>query len=65
MPKNLIQKKEIKIAREKFNKMSELDIEELVDTILKGLPGTDTGYSLDDVQAALDLYQNIDSEQLK
>ena len=45
--------------------MSELDIEDLVDTILKGLPGTDTGYSLEDVQAALDLYKNIDSEQLK
>ena len=57
--------KEIKIAREKFNQMSELEVEELVDTILKGLPGTDTGYSLDDVQAALDLYKNIDSKQLK
>ena len=57
--------KEIKIARETFNQMSESDIKELVDTILKGLPGSDTGYSLDDVQAALDLYKNIDSVQLK
>ena len=33
--KNSYTEKEIKIAREQFNKMSELDIEELVDTILK------------------------------
>ena len=63
--KNSYTEKEIKIARETFNKMNELDIQELVETILKGLPGTDTDYTLDDVQAALDLYKDIDSSKLK
>src|SRR5690606_18076142 len=51
-------------ASEYFRTLSEEDKQELTDTIIAGLPGTEQGYSLIAFQEILDTYKNIDEKAL-
>ncbi|MCH7401756.1 mannonate dehydratase [Belliella kenyensis] len=47
-----------------LEKLGEEDIEQLVSNVIKGLPGSEEGYSLEQFQLALDAYKGIDHQQL-
>jgi len=57
---------EIERAKTSFEQMSAADIDQLVETILAGLPGGTTGeHSLESFRQSLKRYQAIDDEQLR
>jgi mannonate dehydratase len=56
---------EIHRATERFNKMSLEEKVILESNMLKGLPGSEESFTLEQFQAALDTYANIDSQKLK
>lgn len=58
-------KYEIENSRNYFNSLSKKEKEEIRDNIIKGLPGSEEGYSLDSFKEILKTYDNIDSNQLK
>ena len=58
-------KSEIENARNYFNSLSKKEKDEIRDNIIKGLPGSEEGYSLDSFKEILKTYDNIDSNQLK
>ncbi|WP_232834906.1 mannonate dehydratase [Pleomorphovibrio marinus] len=51
-------------ARSYTEEMSEEEKQKLINTIIAGLPGAEAGYTLEDFQAALDTYQDIDADKL-
>ena len=48
-----------------YNSLSDSSIAQLTDTIIKGLPGAEKSYTLEDFQKAIDSYGAIDNEQLR
>ncbi len=51
-------------AKAYADEMSEEEREKLINTIIAGLPGAEEGYTLEDFQAALDTYEDIDEDRL-
>lgn len=56
---------EIARAEERFGEMSRKEKDLLTSNILKGLPGSEEGYSLEDFLAILDTYREVDAEALR
>ncbi|MEQ8238309.1 MAG: mannonate dehydratase [Cyclobacteriaceae bacterium] len=52
-------------AQVAFDKMSDADKDLLVNNIIAGLPGAEEGYSLDQFNAVLSTYDQIDASKLK
>lgn len=52
-------------ATDRFQGMTPAEIQQLQDTILLGLPGSEEAFSLDSFQGLLDEYQTISSDQLR
>ena len=57
--------KEIEEANNKFKNLEQSDIERISDNMLKGLPGSEEGYSMEEFKAMLDTYTGIDADQLR
>ncbi|TVP49421.1 MAG: mannonate dehydratase [Mongoliibacter sp.] len=55
---------EIHAAKNFFENASKADIQRVQDNILKGLPGSEEGYTLEQFKAALATYKEIGREQL-
>ncbi len=58
-------KDEIARAEARFDEMSRKDKDRLTQNILQGLPGAEEGYTLDDFQAVLETYSDIDADALR
>ena len=56
---------EIEQAKNHFNNLEVLDIQRISDNILKGLPGSEEGYSMDEFKAMLNTYKGINADQLR
>lgn len=56
---------EVKEAAEYYAAMSSDDIDNLIKTIIAGLPGAEEGYTLDQFRDRLALYNDIDKNQLR
>ncbi|UUM32388.1 mannonate dehydratase [Vibrio japonicus] len=52
-------------AKTCFENMTQAQIDKLTSNIIAGLPGAEEGYTLDEFQARLDTYQDIDKEKLR
>ena len=52
-------------AKTYFRGLSEAQKQQLQDNIIAGLPGADQGYSLEQFQQSLDVYLQIDDQQLR
>lgn len=52
-------------AQARFQLMTEADIQRLTDNLIAGLPGAEEGYSLTELQNALNSYKHIDANQLR
>lgn len=55
----------VKKAKDYHKNLSDSQIQYLIETIIAGLPGTDTGYNLESFQEKLDAYQGIDEAALQ
>jgi len=55
---------EIEQAKHLFEKLSASDIQRISDNMLKGLPGSEEGYSMEGFKAMLSTYTGIDADQL-
>jgi mannonate dehydratase len=55
----------IKQAHEWFSKLSEAEINEMMQTLLLSLPGTDKPLSIDFIKASIDEYKEISAEAFK
>ena len=56
---------EIEQAKNQFASLSPSDIQRISDNMLKGLPGSEEGYSMEEFKAMLDTYKGIDADQLR
>ena len=56
---------EIEQAKHLFETLSVSDIHRISDNMLKGLPGSEEGYSMDEFKAMLNTYKGIDADQLR
>ena len=56
---------EIEQARNQFKNLEALDIQRISDNMLKGLPGSEEGYSMEEFKAMLDTYKRINADQLR
>lgn len=56
---------EIKRAKDFYENVSPSDIKRVQDNILKGLPGSEEGYTMEQFQAALDTYKGIGHRELE
>ncbi len=56
---------EIEEAKNLFKKISPSDIQRISDNMLKGLPGSEEGYSMEEFKAMLDTYKVIDGDLLR
>tara|TARA_B100000963_G_scaffold174069_1_gene151420 strand:+ start:653 stop:1837 length:1185 start_codon:yes stop_codon:yes gene_type:complete len=56
---------EIEQAKNHFNNLEVLDIQRISDNILKGLPGSEEGYSMNEFKAMLNTYKGINADQLR
>ncbi|MEK9608898.1 MAG: mannonate dehydratase [Flavobacteriaceae bacterium] len=48
-----------------FESLSKVDIARISDNVLKGLPGSEEGYSMEEFKEMLETYQGIDADQLR
>lgn len=55
----------VKEAKEYFESLDEDEKNQLTDTVIKGLPGAEESYTLEQFQAVLDDYKNIGSDELR
>lgn len=58
-------KEEIELARERFESMSQVQIDQLTSNIIAGLPGAEEGYTLEQFQQQLDKYAHINADKLR
>ena len=58
-------KEEIEQAKNHFKDLESSDIKRISDNMLKGLPGSEEGYSMDEFKIMLDTYKGIDADQLR
>ena len=56
---------EVEQAKRKFKNLSLSGIQRISDNVLKGLPGSEEGYSMEEFNALLDTYNGIDGDQLR
>jgi len=56
---------EVEQAKRKFKNLSLSGIQRISDNVLKGLPGSEEVYSMEDFNAMLDTYKGIDGDQLR
>ena len=56
---------EVEQAKRKFKNLSLSGIKRISDNVLKGLPGSEEGYSMEEFNALLDTYNGIDGDQLR
>ena len=56
---------EIEQAKNKFERLSKLEIQRISDNILKGLPGSEEGYSIEEFKSMLNNYIGISSNELR
>lgn len=56
---------EIEAAMKQFENLSPSDIQRISDNMLKGLPGSEEGYSMEEFKAMLNTYKGIDADQLR
>lgn len=56
---------EIKAAKARFEQMTDAEKQEIFQTALQGLPGSEEAFEKDEVLAALKTYEHIDSQKLK
>ena len=56
---------EIEQARNQFKNLEALDIQRISDNMLKGLPGSEEGYSMQEFKDMLDTYKGINADQLR
>jgi len=56
---------EIEQAKNQFKYLETLDIQRISDNMLKGLPGSEEGYSMEEFKAMLNTYKGIDADQLR
>jgi len=52
-------------AKEKFNSMSDSEIEKVTRTVIAGLPGAEESYTLESFRSVLDEYKEVDAIKLK
>ena len=57
--------KEQEEARDRFESMTQAEIDKLTANIIAGLPGAEEGYTLEEFQARLDTYKGIDKAKLR
>ncbi|MBR9872967.1 MAG: mannonate dehydratase [Vibrionaceae bacterium] len=57
--------KEQQEAQARFESMTQAEIDKLTANIIAGLPGAEEGYTLQEFQARLDTYKDIDKEKLR
>ncbi|MEO1138004.1 MAG: mannonate dehydratase [Pseudomonadota bacterium] len=57
--------KTVESARSRFEKLEEVDKRKLTDTIVAGLPGANSGWSLDDVERRLETYNGMTQDALR
>lgn len=55
---------ELKSAKDFFENASPADLKRVQDNILKGLPGSEEGYTMEEFQQALDTYNGIGHDEL-
>lgn len=58
-------KEEMELAKERFESMSQVQIDQLTSNIIAGLPGAEEGYTLEQFQQQLDKYAHIDADKLR
>ena len=56
---------EVEEAKHQFENLSLSDIQRISDNMLKGLPGSEEGYSMEEFKAMLNTYKGIDGDQLR
>tara|TARA_B100001057_G_scaffold497583_1_gene602117 strand:- start:6204 stop:7388 length:1185 start_codon:yes stop_codon:yes gene_type:complete len=56
---------EIEQAKKQFKDLETSDIRRISDNMLKGLPGSEEGYSMEEFKTMLDTYKGIDADQLR
>ena len=56
---------EIEQAKNQFKNLEALDIQRISDNMLKGLPGSEEGYSMEEFKAMLDTYKGINADKLR
>ena len=56
---------EIEQAKNQFKNLEALDIQRISDNMLKGLPGSEEGYSMVEFKAMLDTYKGTNADQLR